>query len=581
MDIRGDDEESVVSTSTEDNHNIRAWTHEKVKETLKTAKPNDIVEVEWSAKGHQRTTWKGKLTRKAARGTWSVTYDIDEEREMDTHIPNATITYFRVTVEPATPTQPEPTPVPTGPVRTPPTRTPPTQSKAPVPPGPRAAETAKTQVPVTSGPKRTPVPPTQTHAPVPPGPTTATPQTALTHAPVPSGPKKAPVPPAQTHAPVPPEPKTAPAHAPAPTAHKKAPPPPYTAILRRPHPPTDDFTTEEGREHAMEEIRPLAEDLLAEAVALPPGNRYSFASGVTDLKGGDLFRYKVEPNPLCSELTLQSLAKTTRKCHRRTIKALQAMDQDLRNLPLDKALCEFITRERIRKKWLWTTTTTKMCSIQGALRVLFMHAKTDDNILLKTSPHWVAALAAASKLARQSHPNQPFAATYAHVQKAVELETRRPVKAALILAWLTAARGGDILRLRPTNVTFMSPVHIAVKFVRHKTARTRDPYTVDSTGLPPQWQWVQQYVKDTRTFWLFQGVKGEDLKVALRRADSRLEQRSLRRGAIQTLATQMPDERLLHYSGHASVAMLRRYLDYGAKSGEAAGRAIAAAALTA
>ena len=79
---------------------------------------------------------------------------------------------------------------------------------------------------------------------------------------------------------------------------------------------------------------------------------------------------------------------------------------------------------------------------------------------------------------------------------------------------------------------------------------------------------------------MFPQVKGADLKVALRVVDPALEQRSLRRGAIQALAASgLKDEELLHYSGHSSVQMLRRYLNYGLKSGEAARRAERAAVL--
>jgi hypothetical protein len=56
-----------------------------------------------------------------------------------------------------------------------------------------------------------------------------------------------------------------------------------------------------------------------------------------------------------------------------------------------------------------------------------------------------------------------------------------------------------------------------------------------------------------------------DIKIALRRSHPELEQRSLRRGALQTLACApgITDELLMEFSGHTRVATLRRYLNWG------------------
>ena len=73
----------------------------------------------------------------------------------------------------------------------------------------------------------------------------------------------------------------------------------------------------------------------------------------------------------------------------------------------------------------------------------------------------------------------------------------------------------------------------------------------------------------TKRKWLFEQVQGNHVKIALRRAHPKLEQRSLRRGSIQTLAASgLSDEELLKYSGHTNVQMLRRYLNFGKLSGE-------------
>jgi hypothetical protein len=59
---------------------------------------------------------------------------------------------------------------------------------------------------------------------------------------------------------------------------------------------------------------------------------------------------------------------------------------------------------------------------------------------------------------------------------------------------------------------------------------------------------------------------GKNVTAALRLGHMELEQRSLRRGALQTMADKgVSEEVMLQFSGHTTVAMLRRYLDWGRK----------------
>ena len=90
----------------------------------------------------------------------------------------------------------------------------------------------------------------------------------------------------------------------------------------------------------------------------------------------------------------------------------------------------------------------------------------------------------------------------------------------------------------------------------------RKAYTV---GVPHPSASTKAYLaQQQQGSWAFPGVMGEDIMKALRRVDSRLEQRSLRRGRLQHLSRLgMTDLQLLELSRHATVAMLRRYLDMG------------------
>jgi hypothetical protein len=60
---------------------------------------------------------------------------------------------------------------------------------------------------------------------------------------------------------------------------------------------------------------------------------------------------------------------------------------------------------------------------------------------------------------------------------------------------------------------------------------------------------------------------GVEVRKLLREINPDLEQRSLRRGALQAMGENGTSEAdLLTFSGHASVEMLRRYLSWGSNS---------------
>ena len=329
-----------------------------------------------------------------------------------------------------------------------------------------------------------------------------------------------------------------------------------------------------------EELEYLQGDVLAEDLQLPGGDARLVGqpSHVAGMTGRDVVNLWVT-DAGTPHLARLGVAKTTAQAHRRALRQLASMPEALRDLPLGKALVEMHTQLREQKKWQWSTTVTKMATTHGALRLLPLYSSAPYAILLKQDPTWVMAMRATGQKARQQHPNQPKAATGEQVRLAVDSCPLPAVKNALRLSWRTAGRGGDILLLRPHNVSVQGEI-LAVNFVRGKTAKVKGPYTVHTTLPPQEFLDYLEEAKKSGQQWLFPQVKGAHLKNALRVIDPSLEQRSLRRGAIQALAaTGLSDEELLHYSGHSSVQMLRRYLNYGLKSGEAHQRAIRAAPL--
>lgn len=336
---------------------------------------------------------------------------------------------------------------------------------------------------------------------------------------------------------------------------------------------------------AWEEMGPMLADLLAEE-----------AKSAVNANQAEVFRSRCEKGPFAAvvkgrflsglrlrtnkvkDLALRALAPSTVKAHVRMLRYLQRIPERYQQLNLDRAMEQYLLDSKAERRWLPTTMVVKMATAHGALRLLPLYAEGELPVLMRESVTWMSAMKAAAKMAKQHPPKQPTAAKWAEVEEAIKRETSTAVRMALLLTWLTCGRGGDVLLLNPSHVeieereTKAGKISVmAVSFWKGKTVKTRGSYTV-FTQPPPvflldEWKKYHKSVEAQR--YLFQGVKGAQIKIALRRANPKLEQRSLRRGAIQALAaTGLKDEELLHYSGHTNVTMLRRYLNFGKVSGE-------------
>lgn len=272
----------------------------------------------------------------------------------------------------------------------------------------------------------------------------------------------------------------------------------------------------------------------------------------------------------------RGLAVSTRNCHRRCIRWLETAPDPEKEEEVSGWLIRLVEEENRKKGWKGTTLATKWATLQGCLVNLPLYRQGVPPVLLRNSPEWGMGLKGAGNAGKASIPSQPMPLTLQLLKEAIALEPIKAVRVALELAWISAARGGDILKLRTRDVEETGE-GTRIKFVIGKTA-TSQPYTVATTVLSPE---AKEYLKEKReTEWLFPGLSGEAIKRAVRRVDPRLEQRSVRRGAIQTLAaTGMEDSEILHYSQHRSLDTLRRYLDFGWLSGEAGARGARAAVL--
>ena len=89
------------------------------------------------------------------------------------------------------------------------------------------------------------------------------------------------------------------------------------------------------------------------------------------LKGADLLRWLLLPIPQLPTLTKMAFAHSTTLEHLRLLKRLGTdLDHDLHEVPLATAPVEWLTRERRRRRWRWSTTLKTAASLQGAIGLL-------------------------------------------------------------------------------------------------------------------------------------------------------------------------------------------------------------------
>jgi len=205
-----------------------------------------------------------------------------------------------------------------------------------------------------------------------------------------------------------------------------------------------------------------------------------------------------------------------------------------------------------------------MASTQGALALLPLYA-VEGPILLKQDPVWTQSMRAAQKNARQQRTTQALPANWPMIEKAIIRAPTQSLKWLILLTWVTCARGGCARQLAKENILLNQATgEIAVTFMRGKRASVEGAYTIHSCVPPAYVQGLAQWITRRPQGLLFPAITGAHLVAALRLSDPRLEQRSLRRGSIQTMAKSgISEERLLDFSGHKSLGMLRRYLDFG------------------
>jgi len=272
-------------------------------------------------------------------------------------------------------------------------------------------------------------------------------------------------------------------------------------------------------------------------------------------------------------LALRAWKRATWLDHARALRHLtdDQFNQSLTNLPFIRGLLQYFTTSKQKRKWKWTTMLRNMATLQGAMAKIPL-ARNVMAVDLSQSAEWQAALRFVASQARSEKPKVPIAATAQQVKAAMAAEPRRAVRLLLAMTWACCGRTGDILQLGLEDVQWITSTtaspSITTTFRRGKTIERRGPYSLH-TSLPAEWfELLDLKPGDpdslAAAIKVMHRAEVKDVLAALRRVAPELENRSLRRGALQTLAKSgVSEDTLLLFSGHSLVATLRRYLAWG------------------
>lgn len=291
-------------------------------------------------------------------------------------------------------------------------------------------------------------------------------------------------------------------------------------------------------------------------------------TAVAQLRGAELIRFNKLPEAQVPEVAWEGLAKQTHVEHLRYLNTISvAMSEESRSAPLATAILETIMFLKQQRGWMCSTTLKTAASIQGCLSLLPLYKKGASRITLTQDVVWQQGMRTMQRACKEETPNQPVAATLAQVYAMVDhylVSPRVDIAVALLLGWVTAARLGCILQLKKNEVVFNEDKSLTVKFMRGKGVRARGPYTVHVTWLPQHYfNSLRSYMEKRHANVFSNALKGHTLRVGIKRVCPDLEQRSMRRGALQNMARSgVSEETMMNYSGHTRVQTLRRYLNW-------------------
>ena len=292
-------------------------------------------------------------------------------------------------------------------------------------------------------------------------------------------------------------------------------------------------------------------------------------------------------------VVLNGLAPSTRRRHQLNLWNLYnaiANSPTRDGQPLVFLLLEHLLFLQHARGWQPQTLLREAHFYQGAFAQLSQYSNWPFPVHLQEDPAWNSALRHLRQMSEVSQPTGQSAVELEDISQILAAEPSELVRSFIMLEWVTACRSGDTRALRAKDVTLATAVDIngnfpiSVQFALGKAAKLRGPYTVHS-AVPPEWAAeIREHLRQnptgplfpTRVARLTDARKTEPLQArvlaAIRAAGSHLSTRSMRRGALQSLAKSLGAAgvsqadaltQLMAFSGHTNEKTLKRYLDWG------------------
>ncbi len=262
--------------------------------------------------------------------------------------------------------------------------------------------------------------------------------------------------------------------------------------------------------------------------------------------------------------------------------------------PVARMILEVLEQERVRQRWSWVTMENKTGQVSSALARLPQYTEGALPAMQLTHDHeWRDASRHIRRLSKRAMPTGLPSVTEAEIVRMIESSKDPQIKAALIIIWACVARSGDVSQLMTAGVTVAQVINpqrggrtrLSVFFQRGKVIGKVDPYHVHS-AIPETWAaWLQKFLDDTKTEYLFQMPSKaarqrflDRLRAHVRTVAPLCDLRALRRGSAQNLAEKgIALSTIMLFTRHADVSMLRRYLRFGKTMSEEASKGTAAA----
>jgi len=355
---------------------------------------------------------------------------------------------------------------------------------------------------------------------------------------------------------------------------KAAPPPSYAEFLRS----------------SQEEGPPRLPPVTAKVTKATDGRdgEPGFRWGVTVPHAATVTRYQLTQlqaaaHDAAPALATRGLSPETRAAHVRMLRtvgfaaASKGWNFAGPEWPATDFLIRWVESMRLAKRWKWSTTKTKLATLAGAMANIPLYLPSwPVRILLAETPVWKQAVRAADIQAAIERPTQADTLSLSQVEELLASDSlKAATKEQVAVMWMTAGRPGCVTQLKHEDICETATGELCITFRRGKTVKLRgQPYAVHTTmgKLKP---WLEPLLKRHRTasptafVWPTETKNQrrlmiDDILAGVRLAGEQYECRSLRRGALQTMARQGASAAtLMHFSGHSTVAMLKRYLGFG------------------